>query len=223
MRAGPGSARARVVAVLAAALLVSACAGGGTGPSDSGGGTAPGAADVRAGDDGGWRGTAITTAYPLPDQTFTDTSGATVVPARDADAAVTLVFFGYTSCPDICNVVLANVASALRGAPAEVRDSTEMLFVTTDPARDTPEAVRGYLDRFDESFEGLIAPVGTVEEAAQALHVSYERPDGSTGGYEVEHGAYTTAFVDGSARVVWPEDVSVADLRADLERLAGLA
>jgi protein SCO1/2 len=208
--------------VLAAALLASACAGGGTGVSDGGAGVS-GAAEVRAGDGGGWRGTAITAAYPLPDQTFTDTSGATLVPAQDAAAPVTLVFFGYTSCPDICNVVLANVASALRGAPADVRDSTELLFVTTDPARDTPEAVRGYLDRFDESFEGLVAPVGTVEEAAQALHVSYERPDGSTGGYEVEHGAYTTAFVGGSARVVWPEDVSVADLRADLERLAGLA
>lgn len=222
MSVGAGTARGRVVGVLTAVvLLVSACAGGGT--STSGVDGSAGAADVRVGAAGGWRGTAITAAYPLPDQTFTDTTGATVVPARDADAPVTLVFFGYTSCPDICNVVLANVASALRGAEADVRDSTRMLFVTTDPARDTPEAVRDYLDRFDESFEGLVAPVGTVEKAARALHVSYERPDGSTGGYEVEHGSYTTAFVDGSARVVWSEDTSVADLRADLERLAGLA
>lgn len=224
MSSGRPRRAGRVAGAMAAALLLGACAGGsgGSGASDTTGGTA-GAAEVRVGGDGGWRGTAITSAYPLPDQAFTDTSGATVVPARDADAAVTLVFFGYTSCPDICNVVLANVAAALRGAPADVRDATELLFVTTDPARDTPEAVRAYLDRFDESFEGLVAPVGTVEEAAQALHVSYERPDGSTGGYEVEHGAYTTAFVDGAAQVVWPEDVSVADLRADLERLAGLA
>ena len=111
----------------------------------------------------------------------------------------------------------------MRGASPDVRDSTRLLFVSTDPARDTPEVVRRYLDRFDPAYEGLVAPVGTVEEAARALHISYERPDGSTGGYEVQHGTQTTAFVDGSARVLWSADTPVADLRADLERLAGLA
>lgn len=204
--------------MLGSVLLVSGCAGGSGGPD-----SASVAAEVRGGATAGWRGTPITSAYPLPGQTFTDTSGAELVPARDADGAVTLVFFGYTSCPDICNVVLANIASALRGASPAVRDATRVLFVTTDPARDTPQVVRDYLDRFDPAFEGLVAPVGTVEQAAQALHVSYEKPDGSTGGYEVEHGAYTTAFVDGEARVVWSEDVAVGDLRADLEQLARLA
>ena len=195
-----------------ALLLTAGCAGGSTG-----------AATISEPVATGWKGTAITNAYPLPDQEFTDTDGRTFVPARDASASTTLVFFGYTNCPDICNVVLANLAAALRGASPEVRAATEMLFVSTDPARDTPAVVRDYLDRFDPSYAGLVAPVETVEQAAQALHISYERPDGSTGGYEVEHGAYTTAFVDGEARVVWAEDASVADLRTDLARLARLA
>ena len=94
-----------------------------------------------------------------------------MVPARDAAEDVTLVFFGYTHCPDICNVVLANIASALRGSPAAVRDATRLLFVTTDPARDTRQVVREYLDRFDPAYDGLIAPVGTVAQAASDLHV----------------------------------------------------
>lgn len=205
-------ARRPVLAAALAMLLTAGCAGASGSPA---GGSSTGSS--------AWKGTAITNGYPLPDQQFTDTGGAAVVPAEDADSPVTLVFFGYTHCPDICNVVLANVAAALRGATPEVRAATELLFVSTDPARDTPEAVRDYLDRFDPSYVGLVAPVGTVERAAQALHISYERPDGSTGGYEVEHGGYTTAFVDGEARVVWAQDISVADLRADLTRLARLA
>jgi protein SCO1/2 len=201
-----------LLAGLLAVLLVAGCAGGG-----EGGPATPG------GEPALWRGTAITNGYPLPDQRFTDTSGTAVVPAEDADAPVVLVFFGYTHCPDVCNVVLANIASALRGTPEGVRESTELLFVSTDPVRDTPDAVRQYLDRFDPAYTGLVAPVRVVEQAARDLHIGYERPDGSAAGYEVEHGAYTTAFVAGTARVVWAEDTSVADLRADLRRLARLA
>lgn len=202
-----------VAPVLALGALLAGCASG----------QPEGRADVRVNGASGWAGTAVTAGYPLPDETFTDTSGEDVVPAEDAADGVTLVFFGYSHCPDICNVVLANIASALRGSPASVRDSTRVLFVTTDPARDTPAVVRGYLDRFDRSFDGLVAPVATVEQAAKQLHVSYERPDGTTGGYQVEHGTYTTAFVDGEATVVWSDTTAVADLRADLRRLARLA
>ena len=205
-----------VTAAVSAAALAAGLAGCASGQPE-------GRADVTVNGESGWAGTAVTAGYPLPDETFTDTSGADVVPAEHAGDGVTLVFFGYSHCPDICNVVLANIAAALRGSPASVRDSTQLLFVTTDPARDTPPVVRDYLDRFDPAFEGLVAPVGTVEQAAKQLHVSYERPDGTTGGYEVEHGTYTTAFVDGEATVVWSDTTPVADLRADLRRLARLA
>ena len=211
--------------MLAAAVsltLLTGCAGGSSGDD----------AAVVVNGKSGWRGTAIRDGYPLPDQRFTDTSGSQVVPADDAAQGVTLVFFGYTHCPDICNVVLANIASALRGSSEDVRESTRMIFVSTDPGRDEPTVVREYLDRFDPRFLGLVAPVATVERAAQQLYVSYERPDGSIGGldgegpagvYAVDHGTYTTAFVDGEATVVWSDTTPVADLRADLRRLVRLA
>ena len=210
---------------LAAALSLTVLTGCASGSPD-------GNAAVTVNGESGWRGTAIRAAYPLPDQQFTDTSGSPVVPSDDAAEGVTLVFFGYTHCPDICNVVLANIAAALRGSDKDVRDGTRMIFVSTDPVRDQPRVVREYLDRFDPRFEGLVAPVGTVARAAEGLHISYERPDGSTGGhvgsghtggYEVDHGTYTTAFVDGKAKVVWSDTTPVADLRADLSRLARLA
>jgi protein SCO1 len=202
----------RLGVALAAAALVAGCASGSTATTaGAGGGT-------------GWHGTAVTKGYPLPGQSFTDTEGQRVTAADVARTPVTLVYFGYTHCPDICNVVLANFASALRGASPAVRKDVRMLFVTTDPARDTPHVVRDYLDRFEPSYEGLVAPVGTVAKAAKALYISYEKPDGSMGGsYEVDHGTYTTGFLRGKARVIWSEDATVADLRADLTRLARLA
>jgi protein SCO1 len=202
----------RLVLLLASVALLAGCASGG------------GAAEVTANGEQGWHGTAVSDGYPLPSQAFADTEGKTVRPADLATAPVTLVFFGYTHCPDICNVVLANIASALRGAEPAVRDDVRLLFVTTDPARDTPDVVRDYLDRFDPAYEGLVAPVGTVAKAAKSLYLSYEKPDGSQGGsYEVSHGTYTTGFVDGTARLVWSADTSVGDLRADLTRLARIA
>ena len=202
----------RLAVALAAVALVAGCASGSTDPT------------ISANGEPGWHGTGVTKGYPLPDLQFTDTEGQQVTPTEVARTPVTLVFFGYTHCPDICNVVLANFASALRGATPAVRKDVRMLFVTTDPARDTPDVVRDYLDRFDPTYEGLVAPVGTVEEAAKALYISYEKPDGSQGGnYMVSHGTYTTAFLHGSARVVWSADTPVADLRADLTRLARLA
>lgn len=210
--------RAVALMALVGALALGGCAGGSTGDAADG----P-AASVRTNGQSGWGGTPVRNGYPLPDQEFRDTQGRAYVPASDAGADVTLVFFGYTHCPDVCNVVLANIAAALRGSDETVRRSVEVLFVTTDPARDTPPVLREYLDRFDPAYTGLIAAVETVERAADDLHISYERPHGDHGRYEVEHGTHTTAFVEGRARLVWSPETSVAALRADLARLTRLA
>lgn len=213
--------RAGVLA-LALAGALAGCAGG-TGSS----GAPRDAVPVQVNGQAGWHGTPVRTGYSLPTQTFTDTRGRSVVPAQDVPAPVTLAFFGYTHCPDVCNVVLANLALARRGLPAERREAVQVLFIGTDPARDTPRVMRRYLDRFDASFEGLVAPVDTVAAAAKQLHISYEKPDGSrsgdNAGYLVDHGTYTTAFVDGRARLVWNETTPVGEIRADLRRLVRLA
>jgi protein SCO1/2 len=169
-----------------------------------------------------FHGTVLDRPYALPDVTFTTSQGGTLDPAEHRVAPVTLVFFGYTHCPDVCNAVLADVAAALRRADASVRSRTALLFVTTDPARDTPAVMRDYLARFDPSFVGLTADLATIEKAAAALHVALTGttalPDG---GYDVGHGAQLIGFgPQGEGRIVWMPGTPVGDLRADLTRLA---
>jgi protein SCO1/2 len=213
------TAAPRLVVAATAGLLLSllaGCASSGTQTvQDSG---------VTANGEKGWHGTAVPDGYPLPAVAFTDTAGTSVTLADEARTPVTLVFFGYTHCPDICNVILANMAAALRGTAPAVRKDVRLVFVSTDPQRDTTTVVRDYLDRFDRRFDGLVAPADDVAAAARALYISYEKPHGTTGGsYEVDHGTYTTAFLDGKAKLVWSDTTTVADIRADLVRLSRLA
>lgn len=216
MRAGARRLPAALAIVLAL-VVATGCASSGDGAADGSGG----AADITTSGNDGFHGAVIQNPYDLPALTFTDTAGRPFVPAEDARHAVTLVFFGYTHCPDVCNVVLANVASALRRSDAAVRDRVQLLFVTTDPDRDTPAVMRGYLDRFDPSYVGLTAPLPTIEKAARSLGIAYTGKEGATaGGYEVGHGAQVIAFTGGKGRLVWMPETPVKDLRSDLARLA---
>ena len=198
-------------------IVLSVLTGCGGGGEDGGGRVAAVSGTAST----GFAGSVVQQPYPLPDDTFTDTDGRPYVPAEDAAKPVTLVFFGYTHCPDICNTVLANVASALRRVDDGVRERVGLVFVSTDPDRDTPDVVREYLDRFDPSYVGLTASEATVRRAAADLNIAYagkEPVEG--GGYEVSHGTQVTAFTKGRARVIWRAETSVRDLRADLTRLA---
>jgi protein SCO1/2 len=211
------TARAATTCLLAAALALAGCAAGSTPQPPRGA-----AAVVDSGPDDGWGGALLDDPYALPELTFTDTGGETYSLAQDPARPVTLVFFGYTHCPDVCNTVLADVASALRRADPAVREATELVFITTDPARDTPEQIRDYLDRFDPAFVGLTAALPTIEAAAADLGVALggtqELPGG---GYEVGHGAQVIGFgPDRAGRLVWTVGTPVGDLRADITRLA---
>ncbi|WP_419842885.1 SCO family protein [Candidatus Poriferisodalis sp.] len=90
----------------------------------------------------------------VPQMTFADTNGDEFRLAADTPGQVRLVYQMFTNCPDICGVQLAQLASVLRrpGAPPNV----QVLAVTVDPQRDTPEVLRAYLDQFSKDFVGLI-------------------------------------------------------------------
>ena len=167
-----------------------------------------------------WNGSLVGPGYPLPVQTYRTTSGEEYLPATDATKPVTLVYMGYTSCPDVCSVVLANLAAALRGAPDDVRDAVDVLFISVDPARDTAPVLEEYVARFDPDFVGLRAPTDTVAATAKDLNLSYVPPGkDAAGAYEVQHAPYTTAFADGEAVLVWRPEAAVRDIRSDLVRL----
>jgi protein SCO1/2 len=169
----------------------------------------------------GYRGTYLDPPFPLPGGTFTDTSGRPFELARDARWPLTLVFFGYTNCPDVCPTVVADVASALRRMPAGQRGRIGFVLITTDPKLDTPKALRAYLDQFNTSFAGLTGPMPVIKAAADQLKVSIEPPQKQPGGgYTTDHGSHVTGFgPDRKGRVFWTPGTPVADLRHDYARL----
>src|SRR4051812_28704979 len=101
--------------------------------------------DARARALDGLHGVKLTPVRPKPDFTLENTDGQPFHFAAATRDAVTLLYFGYTNCPDVCPQHLVNIAGALRKLSPEQQAHVRVVFVTTDPARDTPERLRGWL------------------------------------------------------------------------------
>jgi len=180
-----------------------------------------------------------------PSFVLRDTSGERYDFATETAGRPTLLYFGYTSCPDECPTAMADVAAALRQAPAELRERVVVVFVTTDPERDDPALLRRWLDMFSTDAVGLVGTQAEVD-AAQAtlslqpaprgedvatlpgqpdehLHASGTAPHTHLGplGYGVDHTNLLFAF-DTADRlpVTYPAGVRPADIAADLPLLA---
>lgn len=206
-------ARAGAAAVVASLLVLTAC--GGTERLEP--------ASAESG--GGMHGDTLDEPYVVPELTLTDTEGEDFDLVTDTDAPLTLVFFGFTNCPDVCNVVMSSLASARTRLSDAQREDLDVVFVTTDPARDDEATIRSYLDRFDPSFTGLTADIPTLTEAASAFSIFFEKGDRlPSGGYDVAHGSYVAAVTtDAEGRdrvpVVWDEQTSAAQFAEDVSTL----
>ena len=169
-----------------------------------------------------WRGTELATPWPKPDFTLTDTTGQPFNFRAGTDSYLTLLFFGYTHCPDVCPLHMANLAAVLEAASGDVRANTKVVFATTDPARDTPAVLKSWLANFNPTFIGL---TGTVEEMAAAqeaagVPVAGAEPAKADGSYVVGHAAQVIAYTrDGQAHLVYPFGTRQADWANDLPRL----
>jgi len=171
------------------------------------------------------RGEVREIADPVADFTLADTAGRPFHFAREARGYLTLLFFGYTHCPDICPVHLANLAAVLSDLPWDLRQRIRVVFVTTDPARDTPAALRRWLDSFDPAFIGLSGSVARINAAQALLGIPpLVREERSPGNYIIGHAAQVIAFTpDGRTRVDYPFGTRQADWAHDLPLLAGPA
>ena len=144
---------------------------------------------------------------------------------RDTRGYLTLLFFGYTHCPDVCPVHVANVSKVLKELPLDVSGKVRFVFITTDPERDTPEKLKNWLANFHPGFIGL---TGTAEEIKQAqlslglLPAGRELPDSTKPeAYLVSHAAVVFAFTpDDSAHVIYPFGIRQTDWANDLPILA---
>jgi protein SCO1/2 len=176
-------------------------------------------ADRRA-RESGYRGVALAEPVQRPDFTLTDTEGRPFRFVDETKGFVTLLFFGYTHCPDICPVQMANIASVLSDLPSPVQRAIKTVFVTTDPERDTPDRMRQWLAGFDRGFIGLRGDLEQVNEIQRQLRLAPAVRMGETTDYAVGHASQVLAFgADGPARLVYPSGTRQADWAHDLPRL----
>jgi protein SCO1 len=100
-----------------------------------------------------------------------------------------VIYFGYTSCPDVCPSTLASVTQALKNLGAAA-DKVQPLFITVDPERDTPEIIGEYVKFFDPRFVGLVGSPQQIAAAARDFHVYSEVRQLGNNEYVIDHSSY---------------------------------
>lgn len=166
-------------------------------------------------------GTVLDTPFEVAAQPLTGPDGEPYSLVEDTDKRLTLVFYGYTNCPDICGQVMSTLATTMTRLDDADREQVEVVFVTTDPARDTTEVVNEYVTRYDESFVGVTGRLADIIAVGKSMGVGIEQGEKmASGGYDITHGTRVYA-VDGdnTAPVMWSEQVSQTELAADLHSL----
>ncbi|MBN1091811.1 SCO family protein [Blastococcus sp. TML/M2B] len=120
--------------------------------------------------------------YRRPAFTLTDTTGAAYDFRAETAGRPTLLFFGYTNCPDVCPTTMADLTVALRTVDPAIAEQVQVVFVTTDPAFDTPEVLGKYLAQFDADlpvrYVGLTGDQQTIEQAQLSAGVPLAEDEG---------------------------------------------
>ncbi len=159
--------------------------------------------------------------YHVPATELVDTDGQPYSLAKDTTKRLTLLFFGYTHCPDECPTTMATLASALLQLDSSDRDNVQVVFVTTDPARDTGPVIRQWLDHFSSSFVGVTGPLPTITKVATDVGVPIAKGRRlPSGGYDVTHGTQVLG-VDGKnvVPVVWTLGTTAPEFAHDIHQL----
>jgi protein SCO1 len=166
-------------------------------------------------------GSVLHAPYHVPATSLTDTEGTRFSLADSTKKRMTLVFFGYTHCPDECPTTMATLASAMLQLDDADRSQVQVVFVTTDPARDTRPVIRHWLDHFDPSFIGLTGSLATITEVATDVGVPVLKGKRlPSGGYDVTHGTQVLA-VDGknTVPVIWTLGTTAPEYAHDIHQL----
>jgi protein SCO1/2 len=203
----PGSRMLAAAAVAVLAAVTTGCANGGitTRTHDD----SPGLVLIRPGN---YKGNIIT-PVAKPTKVLTDTAGKPFDIRTMTPGGVTLLFFGYTHCPDECPLTMTSTAAAMRMLPEPEQAKIRVLFVTVDPARDTPARLRSWLGGFNPAFTGLRGTVAQVQAAARQVGI----PVSSV---LLEHGTEMLAYgTDGLAREAFFPSTPPADIAHDLALL----
>jgi protein SCO1/2 len=168
-----------------------------------------------------YMGGLVSPPLPKPRFVLTDTSGAPFDVWNRTQGSITLLFFGYTHCPDECPMHMANLGAALKKLPPDVAAQVKLVFVTTDPARDKPAELRRWLDNFDKRFVGLTGPPAALDGAQKAAGVPLaQKTDPRNGNYSLTHANFVVAYTkDNLGHIIYPGGVSEDDWIHDLPLL----
>ena len=234
MTTRPNRMRWRAVGVATVAMLTLTACGQGSDP-----------APAASGNKVAWHGVEPSPVPDRPSFVLRDTAGKRFDFRAETSGSPTLVYFGYTHCPDECPTAMADIAAALRKVDPDIRARTKVILVSTDPARDTPTVLRKWLDQFSTTFIGLVGTQAEVDAAQVAAGIAPASKEGliptlpgkpnehthkpgtvphtHTGplGYGVAHANVIFAYSsDDKLPVVYPGGSTPADIAADLPALA---
>ncbi|MFI1419756.1 SCO family protein [Streptomyces sp. NPDC020731] len=198
-----------------ASLTLSAC---GSGSDDSGKPVAVVSEEAGAQK----AATVLDKPFEKPDLVLTDTQGKEYDLREQTAGRPTLIYFGYTHCPDVCPLTMNNLAVAKKQLPQDQQDELRIVFVTTDPERDTSAALGTWLKGIDSQVVGLTGDFDTIQAGARTLGISIDPPRKDDNGKTVsDHGTQVIAFspkTDGGY-VLYGEDATVEDYTKDLPEI----
>jgi protein SCO1/2 len=202
------------VLLAAATLTLSAC-----GKEDDAGSPV---AVVSGGSDSGKVATVLDQPFAKPELVLTDTRGKKYDLRKETAGHPTLVYFGYTHCPDVCPTTMSNIAVAAKALPKAEQNDLRVVFVTTDPGRDTPAEMGKWLKGIDPRFIGLTGDFAKIQAGARSLGISVEPTSKDKNGKLVSvHGTQVIAFSPktDAGYVLYNEAATVDDYTRDLPKL----
>jgi protein SCO1/2 len=166
-----------------------------------------------------FHGTVLTPPLPVTDFTL-QTGESETFSLSAARGKLVLLFFGYTSCPDVCPTTLAELRQASENLGDDARN-IQVVMVTADPERDTPEKMKAYVAHFDPNFIGVSGNLADLEAIWEELGVFVEKEDtGSAAGYLVSHTSSVYVLErNGNLILMFPYGTSAVDIASDLSEL----
>lgn len=170
----------------------------------------------------GLYGIALDSPIAIPSVTLQNLDGKPVDLADTTRGKLTLLFFGYTHCPDVCPIHMTSIAAVLSSFEWARRDSIRVVFVTTDPERDTLERLAEWIGSIDSTIVALRGTQAALDSAQTGLGLSkaMRLPGAHAGDYQVGHAGQVLAiFPDGRARYAYPFGIRQAEWAHDLPKL----
>lgn len=200
--------------VVAAALTLSAC---GSSDNDSKKPIADVSVEAKT-----QAATVLDTPFTKPALVLTDTHGKKYDLRKETKGKPTLIYFGYTNCPDVCPLIMSNIAIAKKALPKADQDDLRVVFVTTDPERDTPASLGSWLKAQDPSFIGLTGDFPAIQAGARQIGIGIDAPKKEKDGTVVSmHGSQVIAFSPKTDKgyLVYSEDTTPDDYTKDLPKI----